>query len=614
MTFASPVLLWSLLALVPLVAVYFLKIRPRRRPTTAYFLWEKVLTDRKPSRLWERLRNLVSLLIMAAAFIAIALGMSRPRVGEANDEDLLILIDNSLSMSARSAGGTRLDEAKEAARELARGMNGVQRAAVATLGARLRYVSHLSDNPRELLAAIDGIEPTHETLSIEALSEVTPPDEPKDYESTEAVSTSTAETEEPKRRLIFVTDGSHEAIPKGIEPLVVGDERPNVGLVGADLRFDPNDPQQLLFYSQIASTHEVACDIDLLLYHETEEGSRTLAKVVPLAVAPGLNPSMTLAVDDAPAGRWIAELDTETIPDGDALAADDTVYLVAYKEPPIRIHVVADEGYFFDRAVEAFADFSGGLSLVAAETEADVTLSQGAPPDDTRRSIVFLPRGESPWWGTVGEPIEVAAPRIVAENHPILRNIDALSIRFNGSRSLTPPPGSEVLLESETGDPLLYLAKSPSGSAVIVNLDPVDAEFYYSAWFPVIVRAAAEHLVGRSIPLASTRPPSARVELPIDASDLPAELVGPSGVRRPMNSAELNGLAVPGFYQVTAGETAHALACSVLSADETLLRARVDSSTPLNTTAGTRLDHWLVVMALVGVTAESWLYHRRKVG
>lgn len=613
MTFASPVLLWSLLALIPLVAVYFLKVRPRRRPTTAYFLWEKVLTDRKPSRLWQRLRNLASLLILAAAFAAIALGMAGPRFGEASEEDLLIVIDNSVSMRARSPDGTRLDGAKEAARRLARGMNGVQRAAVATVAGKLRYASHLSDNPRALLAAIDQIEPTFEALRIDALpnapageaarTPAEPGGEPSPQEA----------TEQPTRRLVFVTDGSH-AVPSGIEPIVVGDAARNVGLVGADVRFSPSNPQQLLFYSQVASTHDTPTDVDLLLYHESEEGDRTLAKVAPITVTPGVNPAATLAVEDAPAGRWIAELDTGALPGGDALRADDSAYLIAYKPPPIGIQVIAAEGYFFDRAVEAFADFTGGLTPVDGAAEADVTVSLGPAPAGTARSIVFAPRGESPWWGAAGEPIDAAAPRVVAEDHPILRSTDPLSIRFEGARSLRPPAGSEILLENDAGEPLLYVAKRPGESAVVINLDPIDAEFYYSAWFPVIVRAAAEHLVDRSAPLASTRPPSASVRLPIDPAALPAELVGPDGQTRSVESVELSGLPGPGFYRLDAEGTTHDLACSVLAPDETLLQRRLEAAAPVGVSAGARAGDWLVVAALLGVTAESWLYHRRKVG
>ncbi|MEQ8847951.1 BatA and WFA domain-containing protein [Botrimarina sp.] len=624
MTLAAPVMLWSLLALSPLVAVYFLKVRPRRRPTTAFFLWAQVLSDKKPSRLWERLRNVASLLMMAAAFAAIALAMAGPRVGDASADDLLIVVDNSASMSAGQGGATRLGAAKAEARDLARAMNGVQRAAVATMAGRLRYASHLSDNPRELIAAIDRIGPTHEALRVDRLraaaatanagvaSDNGLADGP--LNQTDRGDLAGASPDSSRRRVVFLTDGSHDGLPAGVEPLVVGDDAPNVGLVGADLRFSAEDPDRLMFYYQVASTHDGPLDVDLLLYHEPDGEPRRLAKVVPVEASPGVGAPRVLAVEAGEAGRWVAELDTESLAGGDALAGDNTAYLIAYKEPPIRVRVAAEESYFFDRAVEAFATFGGGLTAVTGDQPADVVLAHGAPPEDAQRVVLFAPRGRSAWWGEAGEEFDVAAPRVVAEGHPVIREIDPLSIDFAGARRLTPPAGSEVLVRSDTGQPLIYVAKRPGEAAVVVNLEPVAAEFYYSAWFPVLVRAAAKHLVGREAALAATRSPGESLALPLTADDPPAAVTGPGGFSRELSGTTIEGLPAPGFYRVEAGPRVIELGVSQLAADETLLDSKPQAAPPEGLASGFRLDHWLVAAALVGVTCESLLYHRRKVG
>ena len=58
MTFLAPAFLWSFLALIPLAAIYFLKVRPRKKSTTAYFLWEKIFSQKKATSLFNRLRDL----------------------------------------------------------------------------------------------------------------------------------------------------------------------------------------------------------------------------------------------------------------------------------------------------------------------------------------------------------------------------------------------------------------------------------------------------------------------------------------------------------------------------------------------------------------------------
>ena len=85
MSFLAPAFLWGLAALAPLAAIYFLKVRPRRKPTNAYFLWQRILNQKQTSALFRRLRDVLSLLLLAIATVAIVLAMARPRV-EQSDE------------------------------------------------------------------------------------------------------------------------------------------------------------------------------------------------------------------------------------------------------------------------------------------------------------------------------------------------------------------------------------------------------------------------------------------------------------------------------------------------------------------------------------------------
>ena len=168
MTFLSPALLWSLVVLVPLAAVYFLKVRPRKTPTTAYFLWEQIFQEKRASSLFHRLRDAMSLLLMALAAAAVCFALARPEWADER-KDLLIVIDDSASMSASEGSNSRLEMAKQTASQIVQGLNGNQRAAIATIAQRLHYRSHLTDNPRELLQAIDAIEPTVDTLDLAEL-------------------------------------------------------------------------------------------------------------------------------------------------------------------------------------------------------------------------------------------------------------------------------------------------------------------------------------------------------------------------------------------------------------------------------------------------------------
>ena len=94
MSFASPVFFWALLSLIPLAAIYLLKVRPVRKPTTAWFLWEDIFQEKKATSLFQRFRDLFSLLLMAAAFIAVVFAMTRPNFSGDRQQDLILLVDN----------------------------------------------------------------------------------------------------------------------------------------------------------------------------------------------------------------------------------------------------------------------------------------------------------------------------------------------------------------------------------------------------------------------------------------------------------------------------------------------------------------------------------------
>lgn len=611
MTFANPLMLLSLLGLLPLVVVYLLKVRPRRRKTTAYHLWEKILQDRRPNRLLYRLRDLWSLLLLALVFSAIALALAEPRWTDRERKDLLILIDNSASMQAVDGNTTRLERAKTRAADIVRALDGVQRAAVATVAHDLSYASHLSDNPRELLSAVESIRPTAEPLRIESLprsleiGKSRPPAESEGGDKTEASVDTTNFME--KYRVLLISDGAFgdEKIPEHVELLKVGGASSNIGLVAADLRFIPGGVNRLGFYFQLASTYDAPQEVDVLVSQEVE-GELQLAKVIPVTVQPGLNPPQVLTIDEAQPGRWTAELDLE-----DALPVDNVAYLVARKDPPIPIDVAATDRFFLNQSVLAFSHGSGLLELVG--NDGQITLALGSTPDKPR-AIVFRPSGESPWWSDLGDEIEVTAPRTVVEDHPVLRHIDPTTIRFIGARTLTVPPGSQVLVESEQGVPLIYVVSRTGSSAVVLNFDPVAAEFYYSAWFPVLVHSSAIHLGGREEPLLAVYPPPGVVAVPGSETSSAATLVTPDGKSQQVSGERLVGLNEPGFYELTSNGQRWLLASSALSTSESLINGVESEESTQAIAHGSSPAQSLTIFAVLLLALESLLYYRRKVG
>lgn len=617
MTFLSPTMLWSLAVLVPLAAIYFLKVRPRRKPTTAYFLWERIFQEKRASSLFHRLRDVWSLVLMALAAAAVCFALARPEWADQR-KDLLIVVDNSASMAAREGRTTRLDEAKRLASDIVQGLNGNQRAAVATVATRLDYRSHLTDNPRELLEAIDAIRPSAESLDVATLptggweTGSTAEETKQDTANKNKASVEKAKSD---HRVLLLSDGSFDEakLPRNVELMKVGSTLENVGLVAADMEFLAGDSSKIGFYYQTASTFRETKKVDLTLYSVDDSGKEQLQKIIPLTIAPGTNRPETFQLVDAPAGRWLAKLDIE-----DALAADNTAYLALAKPKPVRVSVESTDRFFLENSVHAFSHGESLLTLV--KENPDVVLAKSAAPKGDF-SIIFQPAGESIWWTKLGDEVTAGAPRVLVEDHPALRHLDATSIPFVGARQITPIAGAQILVADDNGLPLIYKARHGRQTAVVVNLDPVAAEFYFSAWFPVLVHSAVTHLAGHETTLAAAHRSGEPLLIPGGRDDVTTKVIAPipQETKSPDESVQVTGELFRGanelgFYTLENPTGKFTVGESLLSASETLLNNESSRSNNQPLSRGQSPAGWLTVLAIIALSAESILYHRRKVG
>jgi hypothetical protein len=379
-----------------------------------------------------------------------------------------------------------------------------------------------------------------------------------------------------------------------------------VGLIAADLAYLPGVENRLGVYFQLASSYAQPLECDMTLARVGDDGQEQLMKVIPVRVEPGANPPESFTLDDAPAGRWLARLDLD-----DALATDNTAYLAARKPTPIRVSVESTDRFFLENSVLAFSSSEDLLNLVP--DAADVVIAKSATPDE-EQAIIFQPAGESPWWTDLGEELEVGAARVLQAEHPALAHLDAATIPFVGARQLTAPAGAQVLVADDTGLPLVYIARREGRSAVVVNLDPVAADFYFSAWFPVLVHSSVTHLVGRETPLAASYRPGDTAPTLLPTEDAVATLTRAKGARQQVGGKFFELPKSLGFYELEHAAGRWQLGASLLSEQESLLgndRA-TDSRQPIS--RGRSPVHWLTVLAIVVLTGESLLYHRRKVG
>lgn len=578
MTFANPAWLWMLTALAPLVAIYFLKIRPRRLPVTAFFLWEKIFEEKKASSLFQRLRDLFSLLLLALVIASLSIAAAGPRFGNEDKRDLLIVIDVSPSMKAKHGGKEVFRLASDKGREIVRALNGTRRAALASASGDLKFLCHLSAAPKDLLDALSATKVSDVPVTDEAVRALN------------ALATGEAKA----HRVLLLTDGNGgwEGLDPKIEVLRFGGAEKNAGLVAADLAWMESGGVSARFFYRIASTFGEEKHAELELRHEDGGG---LMRLVPVVLKADADTTGTLEVTDARPGRWVAELKIE-----DALATDNSAAMGLAPKRPVTVRLETKDAYFFGRSVDAFEN-TGGL-LQRVESGGDLVISEGKAPNDSR-ILVFAPTGASPFWKEAGDLVEVAAVENKAKDHPLVKTVDLEAVRFEGARKIEPADGALVLAVSDSGQPLMWKSEAGGRSAVVVNLDPALGDFFLTPWFPAIVHAAALHLAERGNDLAAVYPTGSR----ISAKGVVAD---------PTGSKETDGARIEkaGFYQVDNSGSVAVFGGALLHRAETLLDGKGPAANAGEVAAGHPPALWLILLGVAVLVGESMLYHRRKAG
>ncbi len=65
---------------MPLLLLYFLKVRRRQMPVSSLLLWEPALRDREASTFFQRLQRDPLILLQILALLALTLALARPAV------------------------------------------------------------------------------------------------------------------------------------------------------------------------------------------------------------------------------------------------------------------------------------------------------------------------------------------------------------------------------------------------------------------------------------------------------------------------------------------------------------------------------------------------------
>lgn len=148
---------WLLLLLIPLLILYFLKLKRPRMEISSLALWQQVINDQRVNSPFQKFKRNLLLLLQLLLLMALILAAMQPffRSGGERAQYIPVLLDCSASMAAvDESGASRLDVAKQRIGKLIDDLLPDQQLSFISVGANARLLTSFTDNKRVLRDAL----------------------------------------------------------------------------------------------------------------------------------------------------------------------------------------------------------------------------------------------------------------------------------------------------------------------------------------------------------------------------------------------------------------------------------------------------------------------------
>ncbi|MCB9872297.1 MAG: VWA domain-containing protein [Planctomycetes bacterium] len=614
--FHAPSAAWLFALVVPLVLLYFLKLRRPTMKVPSLALWRVVLQDQRVNSPFQRFRRNLLLWLQLAILCLIVLAAMLPFFrGVGSSNRTVILIDRSASMGARDklGGETRLALAKERARTLIDGLSPNQEVALIAFGRTARQLVPFTNAHRVLLRALDDL----------AVEEV-------EGDVVDALRMADAMARSaPFDRVVLLSDGN---IPGRIDfdlPFELDYEKlppagANLGITGLRARRDGARGWSVFVRVQGTEGVDIPCEL------EVRRGDTTLfTEPVHISDQSGQRFVFPIAVEGS------ALLEFRLRHRGfDSMPADDRAYLALEPGRPLRVLVDRELSFFrhglavlpdleLDTAPRASTTYDLVLTAPGAETPLALTTlhAGGIPPDLTTLLTV--------------ETLQTGTETVVdwQRSSPLLEHVElsellfgqrvrfAAGVRLQELESLR----YEILAQGSSGP--LIVAKEDGGLLHYHLLfDPLRSTLPYRVGFPILCRNLVDQALQRA-GLLDKQAPRTGVLAPLPVPpNTEFTVVGPGGATTTVRSDSgglLTGIATPqvGPLLVRGGGTELQVGASLLSLAETALRTTDQlqmnelSQKAVTRQVTTDRSLWMVLAALaLGVLLVEWWVFQAKPG
>jgi hypothetical protein len=576
MSFALPIALTLTALVLPIVALYILKVRLRRVPVSTNLFWKQIFEEKPPRSLWQQFRHWYSLLLQLLLLLLIVLALTNPYFSWQSQQArrIVMVVDNSASMRATDVRPTRLDAAKEAAAEVIEGLRFQDELSIVLAGESPEVVASLTGHSPTLHEALrsivfsDGptslqpaIELAHKLIGSHSHGEIIVlTDGCVDDAAAKSVQLSPADGRLPTEKADDKTAGDQTA--KKLEPVVeyrlFSTDAPNVGITQFQVRRSLADAlgYETLVSVKNASSVAVSCRIELTLddipidvlplnLQPEELWTRTLEKtsleggVVQAALTQiqsgktvePLSTSPTTASLDSPAQNESAAGLLST----DGLQTDNNAWSILPARMIQKVLIVTTGNLFLEKVFEAnpLVEVSVASEFPTTWPEDSLIILHGRIPDQLPTGNVFVidPIGKCEYW-EAGERLE--NPLITDQDSasPLMRHFRLDNVVVPEARELVFTKSPQVLASTATGVPIFAIVPRAEGKCLVLTVSLDSSDLAFRTAFPIMVSNALGWFSGTTGEIVPSANSGGVVRIPLTAAvSEPLQLSSPTGIR-----------------------------------------------------------------------------------
>jgi len=598
-------LLAGLLAL-PILALWVLRPRRRRRVIGSTLLWRQALDNVQASHPWQRLRWHVLLALQLAAIALFALSLARPFRLMASDlsGQTFVLLDASASMQATDVKPSRFSAAKQQIGQAIDRIPPGAQMTIVLMADEPRLVVARSGDKGALHAALDAARPTNGNANLAAALSLIAP----------------LLVDDPRARVLVYSDGGTDdatrlgQLPFAVTWVRVGGPADNVAIAAFAVTVGDNGPVAL---ARVANDGAHAASGQIGLWTDGR-----LYDLRAYSLAAGASVAETW--DGLPAGAQTLEA---RLSGPDALALDDRADAVVSSGPSTRVLLLTTGNPFLEQALK----LTPGVRLSVADHDsgtasADVVVYDGVAPAALPAANVLLihpPAGKLPW--SIGADRPVGLLRTLGPSS-LDRFLDLSQVHVRTTRQMTLPADADAVIADPAG-PLVAVGQAARDRVGVIGFDLHQSDLPLDPSFPVLI----SNLIGWLTPGSSAAGQSIAPGAPVDVVAWPAAtrivLVRPDGssdtLAPPFPARPIVDTDQLGVYRIVQSapgqpDRVSQFAVNLFSAQESDLTPPValpliqgrSTSSAVSTTVPDDLWPWLAGGVLVVLLLEWWAYRR----